>query len=296
VLSVLTLLIQCRDKSDIKYTSPKLFLNEVEKDKKKEPLPIGGGIHDHLYSFDREKLIAVTLAVEKYHRKILKEENFIGGIHDYVWRIPDDELRSYIIREVNEHPEINDITVIEEMAKEYEKPKEDEFELGPGVHDYLNTQERDNLIQMALKMERYHRKQVGTERFLGGLHDYVFYLPNQEIHNYVVREIKCHPELNKVEELQKLIKEDTKEKKMVFLEEVAVDKVDSLAKAINGANREKLELTLAELNKQLQNKYKFLLDFLHPFTNEDIRMFIRKIVEENKKLLNLNIIDNKIIK
>jgi hypothetical protein len=263
--------LQLLNSSTIPATNNKIFLAET--------IPIGGGIHDHLHAYDRDKLIAVTLALEKYHKQVVHEEKILGGMHDYVWRIPDDELRSYIIREVNEHPEIADFDTIEEMAKEFERKKEDEFTLDQEVRDYLPTLERNMLEKLATKLEKYHRKQSGTEKFIGGLHDYITYLPNDEIHNYIVREIKCHAELNKVEELKKIL-EANQGSKLLFLD-YSEKKVDSLPKAIEGATRERLELALHKLNEKLGNKYKFLLNSLHPFSNEDLRSFIKKIVNDN---------------
>jgi hypothetical protein len=247
------------------------------------PIPIGGGLHDHIAKFNRPKLEAVALALEKYHRKDLPEKK-IGGMHDYIWRIHDEELRSYIIREAKEHPEVDDITIIDEMAKEFSK-KEDEIILHSGIHDLLSVLDRDPLNKLAFKMERYHRKQTGTEKYMGGLHDYITYMPNEEIKNYIIREIKCHPELNSVEALRAFVDENKIPEQSLFLD---ISKVSSLEKAISDANREKLEIILVKLNQQLNGKYKYLTSNLHPFSNGDLRKFIHKIIEDDRENISID--------
>ena len=336
------------------------------------PIPIGGGIHDHLYAYDRDKLISITFALEKYHRKVLKEEDLEGGLHDYFWRIPDDELRAYIIREVKEHPEIDDITKIEELAKEFEKKPED-FEISEGVKNYLIRANRENIINLALKLERYHRKKTGTEKFLGGLHDYIFYITDDDIRNYIYREIKENKEINDVNQLEKLLagendknvntpsipQEPVSEPTRRPQEPVRSDEepirthdepsgstehipivpsrpiepshitpsspsehnppvpsrpveptsntpsrpvdpshdehkkpeeeinihLKELMERLHKVNERKdLEYLIGRVNEKVNNKYVYLLQDLHTYTNEDLRNFILTIIKENPRI------------
>jgi hypothetical protein len=246
-------------------------------------LTMGGGIHDYLIKFDRAKLESVSLALEKYHRKAQSVDTPIGGLHDYIWVIGDEDLRAYIFREVNEHPELNNIVVINDLAKEFENGNNDGFEVDTSIKQFLSGLDRDKLAKLALTMERYHRVQIGKEKLIGGLHDYIGNMSKEDLHKYIMNEIKCHKELNKEVAFKALLQEDENNAKPspVFLE---ISKVDSLENAIKAATREKLELVLIKLNDQLKRKYKYLVANLGPFTNDELRKFIYKIIEDNNDI------------
>jgi hypothetical protein len=247
-----------------KITNNLIFLD-------KQPTQMSN-IDNYLTSLPRESLETLTIELERYHRRALREENIMGGLHDYLKRIDNSELISYALREIEEHPELNDLTILEQLVNQ-NKFNFDKF---------LSQQSRANLIHIAIGLEKYHKKQTSTEQYLGGLHDYIMHLSEQEIKNFIFRELKCHPELD-ISSLQAFIQnEDNKNfenaKNKIFLSVKSIDEI------LQDANREKLELILNDLNRQVGGKYKYLMGNLHPFTNEDLKTFIKRILDENKGL------------
>jgi hypothetical protein len=87
-----------------------------ELKKYKRDFIIGDGIHDYLATLDRPIMNRIALALENYHRK-QKDEFMFGGLHDYIDQISEEDLRSYIIKEANEHSEINSVSAIKDLIK-----------------------------------------------------------------------------------------------------------------------------------------------------------------------------------
>jgi hypothetical protein len=250
-----------------------LFLDPIH-------IHIKGGVVERLQALDRKKLEAISLAVDQYHRKEDKDMLIGGGIHDYLWRASDDEIRAYIAKELKEHPELDDIAIIESMAKEYEK-KDHGIEITQGVRIYLASLDKDHLAKLALGLEKYHRKQTGQDGLIGGLHDYITNLSEDDLRDSIVSEIKCHTEMNQVEQLKAVVGMkgrvlyDDKE----FLE---YPKIDSLEKAMVGANRERLELILSKLNNGVGNKIP--IKSLSKLSEGDLKASILKLLKENKHI------------
>jgi len=72
---------------------------------------LGDGIEEHLKNLSKEDLIKLAFQCEKYHNKLLYGESrpIMGGLHDYIWRLNEDQIREIILKEIKEHPEINSL-------------------------------------------------------------------------------------------------------------------------------------------------------------------------------------------
>jgi len=162
--------------------------------------PYGGGLHDYLQAMDKEKLIEISYAIENYLRD---GKQLIGGIHDFINSYDEHKLRQHILEQIKEHSELNNIEKIENLLgqKDENKLAEQGFDLTNDVEKHLYTLNHEELSQLAMKLETYHKKESNQEHFLGGIHDYIFKLDDEEIRDYIRKEIKEHEDLNNVDKL-----------------------------------------------------------------------------------------------
>jgi len=66
----------------------------------------------------RTTLINYALTTEKYHRDI-NNLQLLGGLHDYVDTLSNKKLIEYIVKEANEHVELDTIEKLAQVAKEF---------------------------------------------------------------------------------------------------------------------------------------------------------------------------------
>ena len=126
---------------------------------KKSGHMILGGLHDYIESLSKEELVQVMskmmlnnlelLDVVMYESVISPEHNVlsflaevpqkVGGLHDYIFTIDEDTLRTWAIAVDRYHSEKNG-----------EKP------IGGGIHDRLRTMKKLDFIEYILKMIRQY--------------------------------------------------------------------------------------------------------------------------------------------
>jgi len=80
--------------------------------------PIIGGLHDYINNESMETLKSWALTTEKYHRDTLNVHP-MGGLHDYIDSLTQPEIVGYILREADEHPELNSRDKLNNLAKEF---------------------------------------------------------------------------------------------------------------------------------------------------------------------------------
>jgi hypothetical protein len=148
--------------------------------------------------------------MEVYHREVSGQKGLIGGIHDYVFKISDDQIRNFIFKELIEHSEVCEIKKIQELSKSSEQKTEElkdykrDLVMGDGIHEYLRSLNRRDLGRLAIQLEKYHRKQK-DEFIFGGLHDYIDQIPEEDLRSYISKEVNEHLEINNVESLKDLL-------------------------------------------------------------------------------------------
>jgi len=178
--------------SKVKLDALSIEYGFVQPEKK---LPaIGGGIHDYLVNQKIEKLRDWALTCEKYHRKV---NNLIlmGGLHDYIETLTSADLMDYINREVAEHPELNNVEKMDQLANEYGFGEKVTVGKG-GLHDYIWRESIDTLKTWALTCEKQHRIANNITKFRGGLHDYIDTLSKEQLIEYILKEAAEHEEIN----------------------------------------------------------------------------------------------------
>jgi hypothetical protein len=164
----------------------------------------GGGLGDYLQASDKDHLIKICYAIENYTKT---SSDIMGGLHDFINGWDEHRLREYILEKVKLHPELDNVEKIEGLINnknELGYLAEKGFDLKNDVEKHIYTLNKDNLSKLAIQLENYHRKENGQENFLGGIHDYIFNLNDEEIRNYIMKEIKEHADLNNLEKLNSL--------------------------------------------------------------------------------------------
>jgi len=162
-----------------------------------------GGLHDYIFRMPRETLIQWALTTEKYHRKVNNQEHLLGGLDDYINSLSTQEIANYILKEAHEHPELDSKEKLDALVQQLSAPKQGPLGGDGGLHDYLFRLPREKLITYALTTEAYHRD-ITHLHLMGGLDDYVNSLSNQQIVDYILKQLKEHPEINNAEKLDSL--------------------------------------------------------------------------------------------
>lgn len=113
--------------------------------------PALGGLEDVLRFQNRDNLIKMAIACEKFDLKKRNVEQTLGGLHDYIWRLEDPDIIKIIFDYAAQYSELNSLAKLKELA-EIVEPKE-----AVNVNDYLNNLPRIYLIETALACESFIR-------------------------------------------------------------------------------------------------------------------------------------------
>jgi hypothetical protein len=179
---------------------------------------IGGGLHDIIPTLNRTELINWAFTLERYHKKINNSTGTMGGLHDYIRLMNDTDIATYIVAELREHPEVNNRNIFFGLLNE-RKNGEKRFEvkkslkflsvneekplIGGGLHDHLRGSDRETLKKYALSIEKYEREELGM-KFLGGIHDYIDTVSDNELRVFIMRKAKRYPTLNSVSMIKEI--------------------------------------------------------------------------------------------
>lgn len=78
-----------------------------------------GGLHDYIRNEPRETLINWALAIEKYEVEEIKKIKIEGGIGENIFKLPNSEIISYILKKAYQHKELNSREFLESLCKKY---------------------------------------------------------------------------------------------------------------------------------------------------------------------------------
>jgi poly-D-alanine transfer protein DltD len=154
---------------------------------------------------NRQTLEKWALATEKYHREV-NHLHLLGGLDDYISSLTNEKVVEYIVKEVSEHPEIDSADKLNELAVKYGIERITVFSNPIKNNSFDDIIRRKTLEAWALTCEQFHRN-ANNIHPMGGLHDYISRLSDDEVIEYIKKEVAEHEELNSVEKLDKLAKE-----------------------------------------------------------------------------------------
>jgi len=162
-----------------------------------------GGLHDYIILLPRSSLNRWAISAQLYHREELKEE-LDGGLMDYVGTLSDEDVIAFILKEAEEHKKINgqflDELVVKYGLTDWEPRISRVHKKIGGLHDYIFRTDKDTLQKWALTCEKHHILVEGHEFFVGG-HDYIQNMKDNEIAEFILKEVKEHKELDSKEAL-----------------------------------------------------------------------------------------------
>lgn len=158
---------------------------------------------DYLTKKNRDDLIHIALAVDSYDNEQSAYKR-MGGLHDYVNSLNQTQIISAILGIVKRWPELRQEGKIDELLKTNQNTLVGSGAFG-GIEDYLFRMNLDDLKSCALAAESYDRKQRKVT-LLGGLHDYIDMLKNEQVYDIIVKYIDAYPALRQAGFLESLAK------------------------------------------------------------------------------------------
>jgi HD superfamily phosphohydrolase YqeK len=153
------------------------------------------GLLSILSSLNRKVLNKIALALEKYSR-IKNNQILLGGLHDYINRLSDNQVIKIIQDFVDQHTELNDIALINQIAGN----------TSGELFEYLWIQPIEKLKRICLALEAYDRD-IQNIFLLGGLHDYIDQISKDDMLEYVSKKIDQYPMLIIPGQLDKIYKQ-----------------------------------------------------------------------------------------
>jgi len=165
---------------------------------------------DYLNAKTVEDLRDYCVKIEAWER-VNGKNSKMGGVHDYVMTLDKDGCIKYLIGESVKFRELLELEFFT-LAVAVPTPVVPVAPVDPveplvgGLSDYIFKINRDTLSSFALTCERYISEKTGVQ-VLGGIHDKLRLMTDQEIAEYILSVAQTYSELNSYYNMQKLAHE-----------------------------------------------------------------------------------------
>jgi hypothetical protein len=223
-------------------------------------------VKTYIASLFRDDLIKLSFSCEKEHKKEHGMEHSLGGLHDYIWQMTDDQIREYVMKESQEHENINSVEKLNLLLGRD----------STGIKAYLANLLRDDLVSLAFKCEEQHKKSHGNVQSIGGLHDFIWSLSDDQISDYIMKESKEHEELNSAEKLNLLLTKKSDDKKEENLKEKSIEgMIENMSKP---QLMRIIPMTLKKIDPEIFNA-KLNYNYM---TQENLRNFVKFLILDFK--------------
>eukprot|EP00340_Litonotus_pictus_P006862 CAMPEP_0170515766 /NCGR_PEP_ID=MMETSP0209-20121228/2155_1 /TAXON_ID=665100 ORGANISM="Litonotus pictus, Strain P1" /NCGR_SAMPLE_ID=MMETSP0209 /ASSEMBLY_ACC=CAM_ASM_000301 /LENGTH=395 /DNA_ID=CAMNT_0010800401 /DNA_START=119 /DNA_END=1306 /DNA_ORIENTATION=- len=146
-----------------------------------------GGFEDYSFKMHISDLKACALTAEDYDRK-QRKVTLYGGLHDYIDSLNKNQVLKILSQYIRKYPALREAGYLEGLAGIHRA----------GLEGFLETRSLENLRQYCLNLENYDRK-IRAVDLDGGLHDYVNTLTKKELIDYVVNKSEYYPQLRQTE-------------------------------------------------------------------------------------------------
>jgi hypothetical protein len=246
-----------------------------------------GGLHDIIFRLPRETLNTWALTTEAYHRDI-NHQHLLGGLDDYISSLSNEQVIDYIMKEIKEHPEIAFKAKLDGLAKKYNINSNSVHEVSSqqgevnmpgadgGLHDVIATMKRRDLVDWAFALEHYHN----GGPVLGGLHDYIFNLSNEEVKARIIKELGEHREINTMTHMQELMNKFNQAKNATFKLFAGEDKISSQVKTLDRRHTLAYALSMDHYDSEKNpDKMGGIDDFVDAMHTEELKLYITKYLQ-----------------
>jgi HD superfamily phosphohydrolase YqeK len=177
-----------------------------EKPEENEQPANVGGLLDYIWRQNDETLIQWALTADTYDKK-MRNIHILGGLEDYIYSLSREELMQITLKHAKTYPELNSSLKLNQLAISYgfaeAEKKEDAHLKNGGLNDYISRQSEDVLRSWALTCEKYEIEKKNLI-MIGGLHDYIMNLNEQELIDIVLQYARNYPELDSGNRLNEL--------------------------------------------------------------------------------------------
>jgi predicted CopG family antitoxin len=267
----------------IGFSSPSQPSNNNHSVKGYRPFP---RVQLFLALLKRDDLIRLALKAERVHKKATGTQGPKGGLHDYIWRLTDDEIRKIILKWSNEHVELDSPEKLRTLLNQPDEiipPKPSDQPIDSSVNKYLISLSREDLLKLAYETEKVHKKSIGAEGTVGGLHDYAWRLPDDEIRKIIMKEAQEHQEINSKEKLMTLL-----ENHLIFLtSQPTNNEIKNYLLTLERKDLEKLAYATEKVHKKsigAEGTEGGLHDYIWRLSEDEIRDIIINETEEHEQL------------
>lgn len=225
-----------------------------------------------LLALPRTKLSGIALGLERESRKEQGQEKILGGLHDYIDRLTDENIAEII---VSYSEKLSSFKTYDQLVGLINTSSLSEQELTKR----LNLKSEQELAHIAIIADEYDRRRTDSMR-LGGLHDYVFRLSKEEIINIVINFCKKWPELMKEQYFSELldIKSDETHNLLGGFEDYAwkLDRQDLISCALAGEEYDRNKMGVKLLGG--------LHDYINSLNDDQIRKILVDYIHKYAEL------------
>lgn len=218
-----------------------------------------------IHDYSRTDLIKLVIAAQQKDRENRNITLILGGVEDYVNKIDDHRIKSILAKFVLENKEINDSEFFEKYANVTAMPE------GLNFNNTLKFMGRLKLNSYAFACEKYSRN---GQVVLGGLHEYIDVLTEDEVIEYILKCTETHKELLENNKLDEIAKQD-----IIPLEDLA-----ELLKSLQKYQLAVIAITADEYDRDHTGKRGGIAEYVFTLTQSELIQFIREKAEKYSEL------------
>lgn len=226
-------------------------------------------LEEHLNKYSKETLQTIAVYCNNYDQKKRGTPSiWLLPFAKYSNMFTKEDLVKYIVKMTGQYPDLKPKGVLETNAGISQVFANQTYK------DYLLTKDKQTLTDMALKGEAYARKKQGKEHVMGGIHDYIRFMNEEEIANVIMDFIKAYPELGENRLLE-------------ILTEGKMTSPDAYIKQIQGMSRLDLihyAIACDEYDHVKNPRFGGLHDYAYSLTKDQLLDGIKKLLIQYPEL------------
>jgi len=235
----------------------------------------------------------------------------MGGLHDYISTLADNQVIDYILEKAQEFPELGRVEKLNELVATYgitapvgHSGSSSIGEIGINLPDTIENKlaytDRATLNKFALATEKFDREFKGI-RLMGGLHDYIKTLADSEVITYILTKVKTYPELGNVAKLGQLVQQYGIKEEASHTGEIGINLPDTIENKLAYTNRDTLNkyaIAVQKYHRQVNNQRLMggIDDYINTLSDSQVIDYIRKETTEHPEIATISALDQIVTK